>query len=378
MHARSQNGPIIVIPIMASLLLGAATLAAQQPSTQPDAKQLRPTLARYDDFLEAKRKARAWFDQLEVDPVELMKHGVKGKKKLAEILGVYRNFWNHTTDPAERNAILGRVRELAVQAERPDYHDMATCSDKEFLQNSMSYFRVMWLLREFGINVSRYLDQVRRVLPRMNEHFKKRGPWQRAMFAEYYDDFGLEKPPILRQHMEMRGGVIARRLPADKYDPPRTTEDGRVIKSTHDSYDLTHEVFVAFNYGLQHTQNRFGPDELAYTREVLPVLVRRYVSENNPDLCAEMISCMTYLGYHDDPAYREGLDYLLDSQNPNGTWGDYERYRRYYGKYLDQHVYLHTSMVACRALMEAYEGNWASVDPPPTPKTGGPDAAQPD
>ncbi|UCG33592.1 MAG: hypothetical protein JSU68_02955, partial [Phycisphaerales bacterium] len=145
-----------------------------------------------------------------------------------------------------------------------------------------------------------------------------------------------------------------------------------------DSYDLTHEVFVAFNYGLQRTQDHFGPEELAYTREVLPALVRRYVNENNPDLTAEMISCMTYLGYHGDDAYREGLDYLLDSQNANGTWGDYERYRPYYGRYLDQHVYLHTTMVACRALMEAYEGNWASADAPATPRVEESDAASPD
>lgn len=376
MHAHGQSGRFILSPVVVSLLLGAGLRAAQQPTTQPNAGQRRPTLARYDDYLEAKRKARAWFDQLEVDPVELMKHRIKGKKKLAEILGVYRNFWNHTTDPAEQNAILGRVRDLAVQAQRPDYHDMATCSDKEFLQNSMSYFRVMWLLREFGLDVSNYLNEVREVLPRMNEHFKNRGPWQRAMFAEYYDRFSLQKPPLLRQHIEMRGGVIARRLPADKYDQPYKDKSGRTRRPTQNSYDLTHEVFVAFNYGLQRTQDRFGPQELAYTREVLPVLVRRYVSEGNPDLAAEMISCMTYLGYHDDPAYREGLDYLLDSQNPNGTWGDYERYRQYYGRYLDQHVYLHTTMVACRALMEAYEGNWAGADPPPTPKVEESDAAK--
>ena len=315
---------------------------------------------RYGDYLLAKGKARAWFDQLEVDPVELLKHRVKGKKKLAEILGVYKNFDRHTSDPAEKEGILRRVRELAVHTERPEYHNMQTCSDMDFLQNSMSYFRVMWLMGDFGLDTGPYLAEVRKAKPRMDEHFKKRGPWQRAMFAEYYDRFGLEKPPELAKTF-MRRGVIARRLPAEKYDLPKTTPDGQVSKRTKDSYDLTHEVFVAFDYGLQRRQNHLTPEDLAYTREVLPVLVERYIAENNPDLTAEMLSCMTYLGWHSEGAYRAGVDYLLVCQNPNGTWGDYERFRQAYGKYLDQHVYLHTTMVATRALMEVYEGNWKSA-----------------
>ena len=334
---------------------------AQPAADRPPGDQPAVEQPRYDDYLAAKGKARAWFDRLEIDPVELLKHRVKGKKKTAEILGVYKNFHRHTTDPAEKEAILRRVRELAGHTERPEYHNMRTCPDTEFTQNSMSYFRVMWLMRDFGLDITHYLTELKKVKPRMDLHFQRRGPWQRAMFAEYYDRFGLDKPPELL-NTPMQRGVIARRLPAEKYDPPQTTPDGRTNKRTKDSYDLTHEVFVAFNYGLQRSQDRFSPEDLAYTRQVLPVLVRRYIAENNPDLTAEMLSCMTYLGWHSDPAYRAGVDYLLNSQNPNGTWGDYERFRKAYGKYLDQQVYLHTTMVATRALMEVYEGHWKSAD----------------
>jgi hypothetical protein len=338
--------------LMAGLCCWGAVAAAQPTAGRP----------RYKDYLEAKRKARAWFDQLEVDPVELLKHKVKGKKKMAEILGVYKSFLQYTTDPAEVERIMNRVRGLAAQTRRPEYHNMSQCSDKEFLQNSMSYLRVLWLLEEFGLDTGLYWEKLFDVKPRLDAHFQKRGPWQRAMFAEYYDRFGLEKPAALL-NVPMKRGVIARRLPAEDYDPPVTTPDGRVRKRAQDSYDLTHEVFVAFDYGLSRTQDRFTPEDLAYTRRVLPVLVRRYIKEKNPDLAAEMISCMTYLGWHANPAYQEGVDFLLDVQNPNGTWGDYERYRPAYGKYLDQHVYLHTTMVAMRALVEVYEGNWKSAQP---------------
>lgn len=317
---------------------------------------------RLQDYRVAKQKARAWFDPLEIDAVELLANNVKGKKKVAEILGVYMNFQHHTSDPQEIAAIMARVNFLAQQTHRPDYHNMGTCSDRELIQNSMSYFRVMWLMREFGLDTTHYREELLKVQQRMDNHMARRGPWQRAMFGEYYDRFGLEKPGFL-ENVKMKEGIIARRLTADKYDPPYTDpKTGQTRTSKQNSYDLTHEVFVAYNYGLQRKQDRFSPEDLQYTKEVLPVLVVRYIRENNPDLLAEMLSCMTYLGWHDHPAYRLGIDYLLDVQNPNGTWGSYERWRSVYGKYLDPHVYLHTTMVSMRALMEAYEGNWPAAN----------------
>ena len=326
------------------------------PATAPHPPEV--TKPRYHDYLQARQKARAWFDHLEVDSVELLKHRIKGKKKVAEILGVYMHFLNHTKEPQEIAHIADRVKQIVEQTAGPEYHNMGTCSERELIQNSMSYFRVMWLMREFDLDTRSYLEEVQKVKPRMDEHFKKRGPWQRAMFAEYYDRFGLPKPPILLSVTGMKKGVIARRLPVVRNDPPET---GPVKWPTQDRYDLTHEIFVAFNYGLGRTQTRFDADDLAYTRKVLPILVQRCIQEKNPDLLAELLSCMTYLGRHSEPAYRDGINFLLDTQNATGTWGDYERFRQEYGKYLDQHGYLHTTMVAMRALLEFYEGNWKAA-----------------
>lgn len=338
-----------------SVFCASGQILAESAPAQPPREAPKP---RYRDYLQAKQKARAWFDNLEVDSVELLKHRIKGKKKVAEILGVYMHFQNHTKDPQEIAHIADRVKRIAAQTAGPDYHNMSTCNERELIQNSMSYFRVMWLMREFGLDISSYLEEVRKVKLRMDEHFKKRGPWQRAMFAEYYGRFGLQKPPILLNVTGMKKGVIARRLPADRSDSSHTG----VEWSTQDHYDLTHEVFVAFNYGLEPTQTRFDADDLAYTRKVLPVLVQRCVRKNNPDLLAELLSCMTYLGWQSEPAYREGVNFLLDVQNADGTWGEYEEFRKEYGKYLDQHGYLHTTMVAMRALLEFYEGHWKAVE----------------
>ncbi len=61
-------------------------------------------LGRVDAFEDRVGKARAWFGQLEIDPVELMRAPlrVKGKKKLAEIIGTYWLYLQFAEDAAER------------------------------------------------------------------------------------------------------------------------------------------------------------------------------------------------------------------------------------------------------------------------------------
>ena len=43
-----------------------------------------------------------WLDVLELDPVNLVAHRVKGKKKLAEILGAYLYLLRYSSDASER------------------------------------------------------------------------------------------------------------------------------------------------------------------------------------------------------------------------------------------------------------------------------------
>jgi len=303
-----------------------------------------PVIARrLEDYRRAKSKARSWFDGLEVDAQELQRHGVKGKKKLAEILDAYLSFHRHA-GASERAAIAARVEKLAAQTRRPEYHNLRSCSETELTQNSMSYLRVAWLLEKFGMDWSGYRREMLAAKERLDAHVIKRGPWQQAMFGEYYDRFKLDRPAGLARE-PLRAGIISRRVAAEAY-----TED--------DVYDLTHEVFVAYDYGIERKQDRFSKDDLAYTRVVLPALAARSIERKNPDLLGEILSCMTYLGWQADPSYSRSIEYLLDHQNSDGTWGSYEAYRKQFGRYLEQQVYLHTTMVVLDALVEAFEGNW--------------------
>jgi hypothetical protein len=307
------------------------------------------TKPRWKDYLQAKQNAYTWLDQLQVDPIELIQHGIKGKKKLTEILDAYVVAYRYATDQAEQARMRQRIIQLAQHTYRPEYHNMLTNSDTEFKQNRMSYLRALWLLEYMGLDTANYRHHLRAMQPRLDATLHKLGPWIQVVFGTYYDAFGLEKPPTLPE-APLQRGIIAQRLPLQHYD--------RIV-----TYHLIHEIFAIFEYGFRQTQNVFTPTDRDYLRDVLPDLIQRVLHEHNADLLAELLSCMTYLEWQSAPMYRQGFTYLLDHQNPTGTWGsNYESRRKRYGKYLDQNLYLHTTLVALRALIEAYEGEWETVD----------------
>jgi hypothetical protein len=300
---------------------------------------------------DARQAAWSWLDGLEIDPVALTQRGVKGKKRLAEILSAYLYLLRYSTDASEQPRLLRRVRSLAEQAQRPEYHNMLRCDLREFNEGRMSYLRVAWLLEQLGQDTSFYRAQLAQMRPRLERAIADHPPARLAPIAAYYDHFGWTRPPTLRVST---GGVVEERLPKARYRPAT-------------GYALTHEVSAAFRYGLRRSQDVFGRDDLDYLRQVLPGLVIRFAAQKDLDLVAELVSCMTYLELHALPAYRTGVDFLLRSQNSNGTWGEYERHRATYGDDVDPKLYLHTTMVTLRALLEAHEGAWLRTDSKTSP-----------
>ncbi|MCA9773402.1 MAG: hypothetical protein KC466_13390, partial [Myxococcales bacterium] len=289
--------------VLALAFWSTAAWAGAAPTTASPAAL--PSVERYQA---AKAKAWAWLAALKIDAADLTLHRVKGKKKVGEMLAALLLYHRHAKTDAERAVVLQKVAEVEKQTRTPAYHDLADASDRVFTENSMSYFRVLWLLQAFGRDTKDYRARLDQVKPRMDAHLVRRGPWQREMFAEYYDRFGLAKPPILTREAKKLPGVIDRRLPADRYD-------------RNDTYNLTHEVFVAFDYGLQHEQTRLTIWDLDYCRKTLAALARRFMAARDTDLVGELASSMVYLGYGDDPDCVEAIRYLIDAQNANGSWG---------------------------------------------------------
>ena len=310
------------------------------------------TSPRHDDYFRALARGRAWLDALEVDAADLAKHRVKGKKKLGEIIEAYWILSTRGENDDEQAAILARVRQLLEQIEKAGYHNLIEADPGELTGASMPYLQIPWIMEQFGLDNSAYLDEVRKAQPRLDRHMgqvdrhdhrygRYWGPWQLTWFARFYERLGLEKPAILR-NVNMSQGVIARQVRPIALD-------------TVTASDLTHEILVAFDWGRASTQELFDAQALPYISKALDHITRRGVQGRDAEVVAAGVSSMSYLGWRDDPACLLGIDYLLDNQNKNGSWGDYELSRPEWGDYLDAHAYLHTTMVSIRALVAAFD-----------------------
>jgi hypothetical protein len=90
---------------------------------------------------------------------------------------------------------------------------------------------------------------------------RRRGAWQRTVFAQYYRRFAALQPPpsVLQGHSSdgiAVGHYIGSRVPYDQY------------KATG-CYDLTHDIFAAYDYGDNRDGGRrFDREELSYLRQV--------------------------------------------------------------------------------------------------------------
>ncbi|MDO9541493.1 MAG: hypothetical protein Q7J98_04115 [Kiritimatiellia bacterium] len=316
----------------------------KQPA-YPDRESLRKTRL----FLNENRKqyelamarARQWLDRLAVDPFELRAHGIKGKKKLAEILDVYVRFYS-VAQPEDKQNIMTRVKALCTVTGQTNYHDMLTIGNLEFKQDATSYLRVAYLMERFKLDTAFYREQIKKAHPRLNAHMRARGVDQRMAFHWYYEHFGLAEPFPLESAFQT--GLIASRKPADW-----------LKENSREAYNLTHEVFVPYKFGENLDADFFTPEDKAYLRDLFMSIIPWCIQRGDADLTAEFILCAAYLNAMDLPVYRDSLIFLLESQNKNGAWGQYEQHRPAMGNYVDQGLYLHTTMVVLDALIIAFD-----------------------
>lgn len=292
-------------------------------------------------YKETAARAKQWLDRLAVDPIELRAHGIKGKKKLAEIMDSYARLYS-VAKPEEKQTIMTRVKTLCAVTSQTNYHDMLIINTTEFKQDATSYLRVAYLMERLGLDTKFYRAQIDKVYPRLNEHMSSRGVDQRMAFHWYYEHFGLQEPFPLMSAFQT--GLITSRKPADWFK-----------SNPMEAYNLTHEVFVPYKFGEDLNADFFTPDDKNYLRSILENMIPWYIQKKEVDLLAEFILCAAYLKTTDLPAYRDGLRFLLESQNTNGSWGQYERHRKTMGDYIEQGLYLHTTMVALDALVIAFE-----------------------
>jgi hypothetical protein len=310
-------------------------VVCDQASSQSTARWLDANAVAYRSAL---ARAQGWLDALPLDVRELDKNNIPGKRKLGELLSAYQRLGS-VADPELQRQLDRRVRALAGFTEQPWYHDQLTVDDARFNRDSTSYLLVAFLLEEWGVDIGRYREEIKRVHPRLNRQMVSRGNHQQLAFHNYYVHFGLTEPHDLRQAASV--GVIADRL------SPFKMKD-------RDVYNLTHEVFARTWREKALSPGAFSANELTYLRWALDRLTVHEIMVRNLDLLSELLMCISALGMSDLPVTREALAALLENQNPNGSWGQYDEARATYGAFTDQVMYLHTTGVAVYALTSAF------------------------
>jgi len=315
----------------------------------PTAAHATPaTASRYDDFVLARDRAVRWLDKLHIDLEALERNNIKAIKKLSELLWAYQILHRHSDDPAARAQYRQRAVELAALTNTLEYHVLDSYDDDALDADSQAYVLVATLLEYFDIDTRLYRQGLAQIRPRLDRSLARRGGRQRFVFADLYDRLGLEKPAALLTPPSRIGSMLAQRPPSEKV----TVVTG---------YALVHEVYAAFDYGERRTQTYLNADDIAYLKTVLPSLIDECIQQRYPDLMAEVLSSMIYLGEGQHPSAQRALAWLLDNQNPDGRWGDYELLRMKYGSFVDHQMYLHTVQVVLRALCESFDANWPNA-----------------
>ena len=283
----------------------------------------------------ARARARAWLDKITLDLRDLDQHDIPGKRKLAELLGIYVELYD-TAGAADRTAILTRVRAIATVTAEPQYHDLDKVDDAIFKRDSTSYLRVAFLMGHAGLDTTAYRKHIEVLRERLDRQMSTRGYNQQMIFHAYYRYFGLKEPYPLVEAKTV--GVIPGRK-----SPYKLTQS--------EVYDLAHEVGARYDLEELAPDAAFLPADLAYLRWALDRLTVRYLMADNRDLAGELAISMAYLGFTDLAVFREAIDFLLQSQNPDGSWGAYQEARATYGTRLDVAMYLRTTVIATRALI---------------------------
>jgi hypothetical protein len=292
-----------------------------------------------DNVESINEKALLWLDTLDVDPIGLRyEMGIKGKKKFVELLSIYLCLYQNTDDINKKGMYRNKVENLTQVTKDIAYHDLNNITDKQFRQDSTSYLRAWYIMNEFGLNTTYYLQEIEKVLPRIYAHLPYRGINQKMAFIFYFER--LEYPINYTIEEVFNQSVIRRQKSIDNL-------------SNMEVYFITHEIFY-LHYN--DKMNLLSQNDTKYLNEILPFLVSKYIAENNVDILAELIMIMTYLRFTHLDEYDIAIEFLLNSQNENGSFGDYEEKREYYqnqGIDVDYLLYLHTTGVSLKALNEA-------------------------
>lgn len=284
-----------------------------------------------------------WLSSLVVDPITLReKQAMKGKKHFVELLLGYQDLfevYKRLNRTEEMVRLLERVKSTIAVIDDDAYHDLAEISKMQFIEDALSYFFACYLVGWFGIDNSLYLSEIKRILPRIYEHIPARGACQRMAFIRRLKS--LDLPATDTMNLLVHESLIRKKK-----------DLASMLKA--DVYIIVHEVFHFTESG-KHPATLLNQDDLTYLANLFGELLVLLNTPDGLDLLAEVVVAMLFLDMARTEQWWKAVDFILQQQNANGSFGSYEASReqlRLAGNPYDVDVgmYLHTTIVCLKAL----------------------------
>jgi hypothetical protein len=154
-------------------------------------------------------------------------------------------------------------------------------------------------------------------LPMMNRY----KVWYTALIATYNGE-------ISGVRLGASYADVIKWLPAMR--PYRGREGGANSAFYDTAYAVTHVVYTLNHYSRHRLSPRWLPHEFAFLKQNL----KEAIEIEDTEMLGEFLDCLKAFGLGErHPLIRQGMDYLLATQNPDGSWGDEsapETYCRYH------------------------------------------------
>lgn len=150
-----------------------------------------------------------------------------------------------------------------------------------------------------------YCQQCRRRL----EFQSRYRVWMRALASSYLGErchlvFGAQYLDVLKWLPTMRPYPVA-------------SKDVEFLRDA--IYAATHVIYTLNDYGTFRLRPAWLPQEFAY----LQANVASACERNDPEILGELLDSLRALGLRaSEPLIKQGTEYLLASQNEDGSWGD--------------------------------------------------------
>jgi hypothetical protein len=169
-------------------------------------------------------------------------------------------------------------------------------------------------------------DPAREPPPDTVKGFSRRSLFLYSLLAAYFgEEAGTEAEGRYRDVLQW--------LPQMRPYPPHRYNADEYYDAV---FAITHVVYTYNHYNRSRVMPQCFPDEFAYLKANLPAAI----PDKDPDTLGEYVDSLRAFGLdYSDAHLREATEYLLSTQNPDGSWGDpseRDSYVRYHSAWTGQ------------------------------------------